>query len=47
MLARWKAAGWLDPALDPAAVRAVAARLKPVAALVSGGTVYELPPASR
>jgi hypothetical protein len=46
MLARWKAAGWLDPALDPAAVRAVAARLKPVAALVSGGTVYELPPAS-
>ena len=46
MLARWKAAGWLDPALAPDDVRAVAARLTPVAALASGGTVYELPPAS-
>jgi hypothetical protein len=46
MLARWKAAGWLNPSLDPAAVRAVAALLRPVAALASGGTVYELPPAS-
>ena len=46
MLARWKAAGWLDPALAPAGVRAVAARLTPVAAIASGGTVYALPPAA-
>ena len=43
MLARWKAAGWLDPALDAARVRAVAGMLRPVATLTSGGTVYELP----
>jgi hypothetical protein len=43
MLARWKAAGWIDPALAPAAVRAVTARCRPVAPLVSGGVVYELP----
>lgn len=43
MLARWKAAGWLDPALQPDRVRAVAASLRPIAALASGGTVYELP----
>ena len=47
MLARWKRAGWLDPALAPEAVRAVAARLRPVCRTTSGGTVYELPvPAS-
>ena len=45
-LARWRAAGWLDPALAPADVRAVASKLTPVAPLASGGTVYELPPAS-
>lgn len=42
-LARWKRAGWLDPALRPEAVRAVAARLRPVARTTSGGTVYALP----
>jgi hypothetical protein len=43
MLARWKRAGWLDPALAPEAVRAVAARLRPVCRTTSGATVYELP----
>ena len=43
MLARWKAAGWLDPALEGARVRAVAGLLRPVATLTSGGAVYELP----
>jgi hypothetical protein len=43
MLARWKAAGWIDPALAPAAVRAVTGACTPVASLASGGVVYELP----
>lgn len=43
MLARWKAAGWLDPALAPAAVRAVTGACTPVARLASGGVVYALP----
>jgi hypothetical protein len=43
MLARWKASGWLDPALTPDRVRAVAARLQPVARLTSGGVLYALP----
>ena len=47
MLSRWKDAGWLDPALEPARVRAVAARLRPLAPLASGGTVYEVPPAAQ
>ncbi len=42
-LARWRRAGWLDPALRPESVRAVAARLRPVARTTSGGTVYALP----
>ena len=43
MLARWKACGWLDPALAPERVRAVAALLRPVAHTASGGVVYEVP----
>jgi 4-amino-4-deoxy-L-arabinose transferase-like glycosyltransferase len=43
MLSRWKDAGWLDPALAPERVRAVAALLRPVARTASGGTVYEVP----
>jgi hypothetical protein len=43
MLARWKACGWLDPALAPERVRAVAALLRPVALTASGGVVYEVP----
>ena len=43
MLARWKASGWLDPALAPERVRAVAALLRPVAHTSSGGVVYEVP----
>jgi hypothetical protein len=43
MLARWKACGWLDPALAPERVRAVAALLRPVAQTASGGVVYEVP----
>jgi hypothetical protein len=38
-------AGWLDPALRPEAVRAVASRLREVARTSSGGAVYELPAA--
>jgi hypothetical protein len=44
-LARWMRAGWLDPALRPEAVRAVASRLREVARTSSGGAVYELPAA--
>ena len=47
MLARWKAAGWLDPAVTPERVRAVAARLTPVARLASGGVLYALPAQGR
>jgi hypothetical protein len=47
MLARWKSAGWLDPALTPERVRAVAARLRPVARLASGGVLYALPAEGR
>ncbi len=47
MLARWRTAGWLDPALAPDRVRAVAAQLDPVAGLASGGTVYALPTGAR
>jgi hypothetical protein len=47
MLARWKASGWLDPALTPERVRAVAARLRPVARLTSGGMLYALPAEGR
>ena len=36
-------AGWLDPALRPERVRAMASGLRPVAAMASGGVVYELP----
>ena len=43
MLSRWKEAGWLDPALRPERVRAMASGLRPVAAMASGGVVYELP----
>jgi hypothetical protein len=47
MLSRWKDAGWLDPALEPARVRAVAARLRPLAPLASGGTLYAIPSAAQ
>lgn len=47
MLARWRTAGWLDPALAPDRVHAVAAQLDPVAGLASGGTVYALPTGAR
>ena len=46
MLARWRACGWLDPALAPERVRAVAALLRPVAHTASGGVVYEVPTSS-
>ena len=46
-LSRWKRAGWLDPALAPEAVRAVAARLEPIARTTSGGIVYRIPAAPR
>jgi len=43
MLARWQASGWLDPALAPERVRAVAALLRPMVHTASGGVVYEVP----
>lgn len=42
-LSRWRASGWLDPAVTPERVRSVGARLHPVATLISGGTLYRLP----
>ncbi|MFO0963439.1 MAG: hypothetical protein U0625_11125 [Phycisphaerales bacterium] len=43
MLDRWRAAGWIDPILTRDRVRAVEARLRPIAKLASGGTLYRLP----
>lgn len=41
MLNVWSRAGWLDPAINPAAVRAFTARLKPLR-LANGGSLYEI-----